>query len=133
MTFAWLIYVSEARVPRGVDLSGLVTQSRIRNAALAITGSLIFTGQHFAQYLEGSAQSVDQLMTSIRADDRHVDLVVVATGDVADRRFATWTLCYAGPLTFAGRTVTAALHATTSGNEASVQRLILLLQDFARP
>ena len=133
MIFVWLIYVSAARVPIGVDLADLVAQSRLRNSTLDITGSLIFTGKHFAQYLEGPAPALDQLMASIRAEERHEDVITVASGESAERRFAAWTLCYAGPSTFAGRTVTAALMTATGGNNSNVNRLILLMQEFAKP
>jgi diguanylate cyclase (GGDEF)-like protein/PAS domain S-box-containing protein len=92
-----LFYVSRSRIdPRGAELQCILDAAAQRNAALDITGVLIFSGDHFAQLLEGSLDSVDELMTSIRADARHEVLREWPQQLANDNRwFPGWSMAYA--------------------------------------
>lgn len=91
----WL-YTSRSQIADYVqELGSLVEVSRSRNAALEITGSLIFTGSHFAQYVEGPAESVAAIRASIERDPRHTDVRTARAEPCEDRRFGDWTLAYA--------------------------------------
>jgi hypothetical protein len=88
-----LFYVSRTIVDsleRAGGIDAIVSAARARNAALDVTGALLFTGSHFAQLLEGPSAAVDELMNSIRADPRHRGVDVVLNGPVRTRRFAAW-------------------------------------------
>jgi hypothetical protein len=131
VTVNWLLYVSESRVPPSTDLSGLLTRAQQRNAALNVTGSLIFTGTRFAQYLEGPAEALDVLMTSVRADVRHSAVEIVDHGVETARRFVAWSLAYAGPSVFVDRTVANSIDITgRSGSQAHA--LIRLMRAFSQ-
>ena len=129
---SWLVYVSDALVAQEADLTSLVVDAQVRNASLGVTGALLFTGSKFAQYLEGTADALQLLMTSIRTDPRHENIVVVAEGQREDRQFSSWTLAYAGPAVFVARVVQAALNDAQSGSPLKSRMLIRLLREFAQ-
>jgi hypothetical protein len=73
------------------------------NAAYGITGRLFVDGLDdgavaFAQWIEGDPADVGILFERIRADDRHTDLRVLASGPVADltgqagRLYPDWSM-----------------------------------------
>lgn len=66
-------------------LSELVCVSQTRNAALGISGILLFDGSHFLQVLEGPLDNVNQLYEKINNDPRH-DSVVELMRDYAPKR-----------------------------------------------
>ncbi|MFT4242314.1 MAG: BLUF domain-containing protein [Acidovorax sp.] len=68
--------------------------TRIANAALDITGVLIFDGQRFCQQLEGPRKAVLKLVERIRNDARHVAMEVVHHGPLQDRRFRQFSLAF---------------------------------------
>nr|WP_318382429.1 diguanylate phosphodiesterase [uncultured Enterobacter sp.] len=81
-----LIYRS--RLNRNFDpskLCDLVCVSQSRNAALQISGILLFDGTHFLQVLEGPLENVNSLYASINQDTRH-DNVVELMRDYAPKR-----------------------------------------------
>lgn len=98
----WL-YASRCALPsawaqRAVD--DIVEKSIPRNAALDVTGALLFTGSRFVQFLEGPAESVVSIRQNILADRRHHDVVTFLSGSRAERVFSNWSLAYAGPSLF---------------------------------
>lgn len=95
-----LLYVSESMVAHAdgqAAVRQIVDVSRPRNAALDVTGALIFAESHFAQILEGPRPAVEDLMASIRRDQRHRNLRILREGPLFERRFARWSLAYFGP------------------------------------
>ncbi|WP_318390649.1 diguanylate phosphodiesterase [Enterobacter sp.] len=66
-------------------LEELVCVSQSRNAALKISGILLFDGTHFLQVLEGPLESVNRLYDKINQDPRH-DSVVELMRDYAPKR-----------------------------------------------
>src|SRR5689334_17743865 len=101
-----LLYASRALVTAEVAeaaVADIVRFSRGRNGALDVTGALLFSGGHFAQWLEGSRESVEELMRSIVRDPRHTDIAILEAGPADARRFPDWTLAYAGRSTFVDR------------------------------
>ena len=94
---SWLYASRSAMTDEGPDTLGhLVATSRANNAALLVTGALIFTGTHFAQYIEGPPDSVARLRARISADPRHNSVHTFVERPVAARRFGAWSLAYAG-------------------------------------
>lgn len=94
-----LLYVSRAVLPSDGEMDAvnhIVEASVQRNASLNVNGALIWTGRHFAQVLEGQDAEISQLMRSIRSDERHRHLTVVANNSAVSRRFADWAMAYAG-------------------------------------
>ncbi len=122
MDLVYLLYVSKSTLPPSdaeAAVEGILRVARARNAQLDVTGALLFTQHRFAQLLEGPHAAVQELMTRIRSDARHTDIVVVAQGPIEQRQFARWAMAYSGPSIFVARTVARALRNTGSPQGAS--------------
>lgn len=111
-------------------LDQIIRHAAARNAALGVTGALLFTGDRFAQWLEGEEDAVRSILASIVKDDRHRDVTILQQGPAERRRFRQWSLAYAGVSTFAGSTVQNALEA--GRDEYPVRNLIRLMEELAR-
>ncbi|MDF2495479.1 BLUF domain-containing protein [Sphingomonas sp.] len=135
MSLLSLLYVSTSclRLPAEEDrVNDIVAVARARNAALEVTGALMFVETHFAQVLEGSADAVATLMDSIRADPRHTRVTLVDTEWLVRRRFARWTMAYAGPRTLVEAQVAPVLAlAEGNGSPFAPADLIALMLQFA--
>jgi hypothetical protein len=89
----WLFYVS--RAAEGVsqaEVDRILRSSQARNLERRLTGMLLFTGAYFAQVLEGEAQPLEAVMSSIVADARHRDIRVLARQPLGRRRFRKWSM-----------------------------------------
>lgn len=129
-----LLYVSRALVAgdaADAAVEAIVRVSRERNAALAVTGALLFSGGHFAQWLEGSREAVDELMASIARDPRHTDIAILEAGSAPARQFPDWTLAYAGRSTFVDSALANALVGGTADARLRARRIRSLLDGFA--
>lgn len=129
----WM-YISSGDVPEpdATDtIRAIIDISITRNAALGVTGALLFTGRRFAQYLEGPAESIGALRHSIMRDPRHHDIRTVAHGPYDHRRFLTWSLAYAGPSRFVACKVEDALAAALADGDGGADMLADMLADFA--
>ncbi|WP_191575873.1 diguanylate phosphodiesterase [Achromobacter insolitus] len=83
-----LIYRSRAVTPMNAqDLNDLLTPARARNAALQVTGILLFDGVHFVQLLEGPDEAVNLIFDAIRRDDAHKNVVLLMQDHGPTRRF----------------------------------------------
>lgn len=94
----WL-YCSVSNIEAGQAgkvLSEIVNVARSRNLDLEITGALMFTGTQFAQYIEGPPTALQAVRASIDADARHQAVMTIAQGQAESRRFAEWSLAFAG-------------------------------------
>ena len=104
-----LLYVSRSTgLPGAVkdNVKAIVATARARNPGLGLTGALLFTGEYFAQVLEGTAATVDQMMAIVARDHRHDRVMVVAREPIVGRRFNKWSMAYCGPSQFVARHVT---------------------------
>lgn len=130
-----LLYVSRALVhgpEADCAVAEIVSVARERNGQLGVTGALLFTGDRFAQVLEGTRGAVKELMVRINRDARHTDIAIIREGTVAEARFAQWTLAYSGPSAFIDRTVARTLdEAFVSGRQRG-DRLLRLLKELTR-
>jgi hypothetical protein len=90
-----LVYTSSASQPfRETALVQLLTECRRNNAAVDVTGMLLYRGGRFIQVLEGVADTVRELAERIRRDPRHHDMRVLLEERVSQRRFPDWTMGY---------------------------------------
>lgn len=88
-----LFYVS--RTPPGVDarmVSSIVATSRRLNRRQDITGALAYSGDYFAQVLEGRAEDLASLLQKIRRDPRQRDLTVVIDQPISRRDYGDWSM-----------------------------------------
>ena len=71
-----------------------------KNSRRALTGCLIFSGDYFAQLLEGEEHDLLPVIGLIRKDVRHRQIATVYEGYSESRRFPEWSLAYIGKATF---------------------------------
>lgn len=98
-----LLYVS--RLSTGLTsgvVKDIVRVARRHNPSRAITGALLFNGDHFCQLLEGPPESVRELMQRIAQDARHTDVRTLFFGTSADgaRMAPRWRSGYCEPSAF---------------------------------
>ncbi len=74
------------------DLVELLTQSRINNKSLGVTGMLLYKEGDFMQILEGEKAVVLQLLEKIKKDKRHNSLIVVLEEEADDSVFSEWSM-----------------------------------------
>lgn len=88
-----LIYKSRvARHVRWADAQAIATRAAPRNAALQLTGVLLYTASHFIQALEGEEQRVREVLQRISKDARHSHVEVVLEETQVPRAFKAWAM-----------------------------------------
>ncbi len=88
-----IIYLSSAtKMMSDLELNKLLAQSRIKNAALDITGVLLYFDGDFMQVIEGNETNVKNLYQSIVRDDRHRSIICVFNDHIEHRQFAEWSM-----------------------------------------
>lgn len=126
-----LLYVSQSLIaPQFIEqqIEEIVAWSRQRNAALGITGCLVFTGKSFAQLLEGSRRHVEKVMASIERDPRHEQIQILEKAALDVRRCSDWSLGYFGPSLLVQRVIQRTLDQRSS--VAALRDLTDLLVQF---
>lgn len=131
-----LLYISESCIEEAdapSAVSQIVAHSQNNNALLGLTGALIYTGEHFAQVLEGPQEAIHTVMAYIHTDTRHTNIVVVDKSLIRDRLFADWQMAYQGPSQFVLRHVTRLLHTTScSERQRATDWLTELAREFTK-
>lgn len=95
-----ILYVSESRLmPWGQpdELADIQFASVSRNRLYDITGVLISTPSHFAQFMEGDVRGLDVVMARIRADPRHHRIIMADAPTSRERLFPAWRMARFGP------------------------------------
>lgn len=89
----YLIYSSD-RSPdcSQAEIDQILIDCQHNNKALGITGVLLITEDQFLQYMEGSEESVTQLLNKIKLDSRHKSLKILSEGTLPERVFPTWQM-----------------------------------------
>jgi hypothetical protein len=87
-----LLYASRAVDIRPEAIESILHQSRERNPCCGVTGVLCYGGGIFLQALEGGRLIVSELYGHIQRDPRHKDVVLLHYQEIAERRFAGWTM-----------------------------------------
>jgi len=97
MLRTWL-YVSTSLVGSDDEatIANIRSAAERRNPELQLTGVLLFSGQHFAQVLEGPGAALEVMKACICADRRHQDVVTLQFGMRARRDYEKWSLAYSG-------------------------------------
>ena len=93
-TLTQLAYVSRATTtfPED-DLVELMRAARQKNKRLGITGMLLFDEPLFLQVLEGPRHVVEDLLETIRRDERHEEVTVIFQDhDLPEREYARWLM-----------------------------------------
>lgn len=129
-----LLYVSRSRLApetAAAEVDAIVAVARRKNSALGITGGLIWTGQAFAQVLEGEAAVVDALMATIAADPRHTDVRIVSQVTVDRRAVPDWSMAYSGRASYVSLPVEGLLDGVGPHEATHIRRLMDLVREFA--
>jgi len=74
------------------ELIAILKKSKTNNPKLGITGVLCFSEGIFMQVLEGGRNAVSALYNRIAADSRHSEVVLLDYQEIAERRFAGWSM-----------------------------------------
>jgi len=133
MLHHWL-YVSSSRLARDdceVQVQHIVNVSKRRNAACAVTGALLFSGEHFVQLIEGPPNAVAQIRASISQDLRHSYVITLGDGESPERNFEGWALAYNGRSQFVGKAITNALRHFDESQNRGRSELLRLIKGFA--
>jgi hypothetical protein len=90
-----MLYASRALKPiDGPMIESVLKQSRMNNPPAGITGTLCVGGDIFMQVLEGGRDQVNTLYNKIVRDARNEHVVMLHYEEIAERRFAGWTMGY---------------------------------------
>lgn len=89
-----VLYISAGRklLDDEAALSELLAQCRRNNAALGLTGMLLYSDGNFMQALEGEEEAVDALLAKIAKDRRHTGMRVLWRRPIAQRLFDGWSM-----------------------------------------
>ncbi|MDD2924245.1 BLUF domain-containing protein [Rhodoferax sp.] len=87
-----LLYASRAVDTSSGAIESILHQSREHNPASGVTGVLCYGSGIFLQVLEGGRMTVSELFGHIQRDPRHKDVVLLSYEEIAERRFAGWTM-----------------------------------------
>jgi hypothetical protein len=74
------------------ELIAILKKSKANNGKTGITGALCCSDGIFLQVLEGGRTSVSRLYGRIASDPRHTDVVLLHYQEIAERRFAGWSM-----------------------------------------
>ena len=100
MSLHRLVYYSRNRVADLATLPTTVEQilsiSPRNNAAVSVTGALMFNTGCFAQVLEGKKDAVEATFERIQQDERHGEVLLLALDEVDRRVFGGWSMGYVG-------------------------------------
>jgi hypothetical protein len=132
-----LLYVSRSRlddISSDAQLADIVSVAESRNTTLQVSGALVFTGDSFAQILEGGENELDELMLSIRNDRRHSDVRIIRVAEIEAPLFGDWSMAYTGPSFYVNRHIKPLLAegADESNNSRFADRLIELMSEFRK-
>lgn len=91
-----VLWVSRLAPESGLGVVKEIWQtSRQRNAALGLTGAVIFDGERFCELMEGPLHDISAVYRDIEADPRHTDLRVLHLSSTdSPRRQTQWRSGY---------------------------------------
>jgi Sensors of blue-light using FAD len=92
MSLMQLVYAS---TPFGFSnplLNSILSVARRNNERDGITGALICRADLYLQMLEGERSAVTATFQRILGDDRHLDVVLIWSGDATERLFPEWSM-----------------------------------------
>ena len=79
------------------QIGEILKTARNFNSKNDISGCLVFSKGYFIQLLEGSKDTIEELMDSIERDKRHTNIDILSQGEMKKRIFETWDMAYLKP------------------------------------
>ena len=139
MSLISLVYASSAVSPLDDhQLAQLLDASRANNAALDVTGMLLYRDGNFMQALEGEEEVVLGLERRIRNDPRHRGVLRLLKRPIVEREFPEWSMGFRRPgkqLRIPGETDAADLALTDlwfAKEPTRAQKLLLTFRETVR-
>jgi hypothetical protein len=101
----YIAYTSQAHPDMSAQrIDALLLDARAFNARIGVTGVLLYDGQRFFQYFEGSDYATDQVMARIQAAQGHQDIRLLADSHRDGQEFDRWYMGFCqSPPTFIQR------------------------------
>lgn len=132
----FLIYVSIATHPFSeAELVDLLEKSRKNNAAVEVTGMLLYKDGKFMQLLEGDEAQITRVFEKISKDPRHRDVITLLKGQEDRRVFSEWLMGFANLDTEAAESIpgyseylNTPLTADAFPNPSNAQRLLRIFK-----
>ncbi|WP_158557187.1 BLUF domain-containing protein [Mucilaginibacter conchicola] len=91
-----IVYMSRSAYPMHENqLLDILHSSRIHNAAVKISGVLLYAEGTFIQLLEGGDAIINTLYTRILADPRHKDIITLINETISEKSFEEWLMGFA--------------------------------------
>jgi hypothetical protein len=91
-----IVYVSTAvKLMHENQLLDILHNSRLHNAALNISGVLLYSDGMFIQVLEGKDTVIDALYARIQADQRHKNIITLIDEPIIEKSFGQWLMGFA--------------------------------------
>ena len=96
-----IVYASRNRLQGSNDeimanVQQILSTARRNNAAVGVTGALIFNSGGFAQVLEGDSRDLESVFERIQCDARHSDVLVLDFAPIENRSFPDWSMGFIG-------------------------------------
>ena len=89
----YLVYVSASVYPFSeAELLELLVKARENNAALGVTGMLLYGKGNFIQVLEGEEENVIAVHQKILKDPRHKSIITLMQRNTDRRLFPDWSM-----------------------------------------
>lgn len=131
----FLIYVSIATHPfTETELIELLEKSRENNAAVGVTGMLLYKDGKFMQMLEGDEAEITRVFEKISRDPRHRDVITLLRGE-DERSFSEWLMGFSNLDTATGEAIpgyseylSTPLTADAFPNPSNAQRLLRIFK-----
>lgn len=79
------------------QIGEILKTARNFNSKNDVSGCLVFSKGYFIQLLEGSKDTIKELMDNIDRDKRHTDIDILSEGETEKRIFDTWDMAYLKP------------------------------------
>lgn len=86
------VYISTALDLSRDEVDAILETCARNNAALGVTGLLLYNGRNFLQLLEGERVALDALMAKIEVDSRHAGVSMLHSGEVEARVCPDWAM-----------------------------------------
>ena len=124
-----IFYVSRATLGMNeATVRPILFVSQQNNRRRDVTGCLLFSGQHFAQVLEGDSGVLSELVRKISADRRHNNVVVLADRETETRLHPEWSMGFLYNLDLADR-LEAFLKGSPGSEEETLQVMTSIRTD----
>ncbi|QHS57201.1 BLUF domain-containing protein [Mucilaginibacter sp. 14171R-50] len=91
-----IVYLSTAvKLLHENQLFDILHNSRQHNAAVGISGVLLYADGNFIQVIEGKDSVIDALYARIQADQRHTNIIKLIDEPIAEKNFSEWLMGFA--------------------------------------